>query len=227
MRALGVRRIALLHDSQTFGVGVAEVARAEVEAGGGTVTSVGGVDPKEVNFSAVITKIVQVERPEAVLFCTNFPSAAGLMIRQLRQGGHHGAILGCDGWFDPAAIAAAGAAADRVWDREAVYVTFQTPPYDATPEIAAFATKFQARFNSRPNAYEAYGYDVANLAFAAVQKAGGTGHQQIIDALHANALPGLLNARYAFDSRGDPAHWTFYIYRVEGGAFRLSETMRG
>ena len=68
---------------------------------------------------------------------------------------------------------------------------------------------------------------MANLAFSAVQKAGSTERQRVIDTLRASALAGLLNDRYVFDERGDLAHWTFYVYRVEGGAFRLVETIRG
>lgn len=226
-RTLGLKTFAILHDNQAFGVGVGEVEKQTIEAAGGTVTSTGGVDPKEVDYSAVITKIVQVEKPQAVLYCTGAPSSAGQMIKQLRQLGFAGTIIGCDGWFDPGAIEGAEGLADRVSDTEAVYITFQTPPYDATPALEAFAAKYAARFGRQPNAYEAYGYDVANLAFAAVEKAGVADRAAIANALRSNVLPGLLNERYQFDAQGELATWTFYVYRVEQGEFRLVDTISG
>src|SRR5262249_2830074 len=75
MRKLGTKRFAILSDKQAMGQGVADVARATVEKAGGTVTSFGGVEPKDVDYSAVLTKIIRTENPDAILYCTNFPTS--------------------------------------------------------------------------------------------------------------------------------------------------------
>jgi len=46
----------------------------------------GGVESKDVDYSAVLTKIIQTESPDAILYCTNFNTSAGLMVKQIRQG---------------------------------------------------------------------------------------------------------------------------------------------
>ncbi len=63
MRKLGAKKFALLNDKQAFGQGVTEVAKATIEKGGGTITSNGGVEPKDVDYSAVLTKIIKTETP--------------------------------------------------------------------------------------------------------------------------------------------------------------------
>src|SRR5581483_11238116 len=141
MRKLKAKKFALLNDKQAFGQGVTEVAKATIEKAGGTVTSFGGVEPKDVDYSAVLTKIIQTEDPDAIMYCTNFNTSAGLMTRQIRQLGFTKPIIGCDGWFDPGMIKAAGDAANKVSDQQAVYVTFQVPPYDINPAVKEFAQK--------------------------------------------------------------------------------------
>src|SRR6516165_6098501 len=85
MRKLGAKRFAVLNDKQAFGQGVSDVAKATIEKAGGTVTSVGGVEPKDVDYSAVLTKVIKTESPDSILYCTNFPTSAGLMVKQIRQ----------------------------------------------------------------------------------------------------------------------------------------------
>jgi branched-chain amino acid transport system substrate-binding protein len=131
IRKLGAKRFAILNDKQAFGQGVSDVAKATIEQAGGTVTSVGGVEPKDVDYSAVLTKVIKTENPDSILYCTNFPTSAGLMVKQIRQLGFKKSIVGCDGYFDPGMIKAAGNGGNKVSDSEAVYVTFQAPPTPA------------------------------------------------------------------------------------------------
>jgi ABC-type branched-subunit amino acid transport system substrate-binding protein len=121
---------------------------------------------------------------------------------------------------------AAGAAGDRKSDSEAVYITFQTPPY-AGPEspapVKAFAEKFKAKYKTDPVGYDVYGYDFANIVANAIQKAGSTDKDKIIDVMHKGSVPGLLIPEYKFDHNGDVVNGPLYIYTVEKGAFKLIE----
>lgn len=229
MKKVGAKKFALLNDKQAFGQGVTEVAKATIEKNGGTVTSFGGVEPKDVDYSGTLTPIIQVQQPDAIVYCTNFNTSAGLMVKQIRQLGFKGPIIGCDGYFDPGMIKAAGDAAECKSDSECVYVTFQVPPYDqdGPPAVQDFAKKYKAKFGNDPNGYEIYGYDYANLAFNAVKKAGSEDHQKVIDALRAGGVPGVLLPDYSFDENGDIKNPALYIYKILGGKFKLIEQYKG
>ena len=84
MRKFKAKKFALLNDKQAFGQGVTEVAKATIEKAGGSVTSSGGVEPKDVDYSAVLTKIIKTENPDAIVYCTNFNTSAGLLVKQVR-----------------------------------------------------------------------------------------------------------------------------------------------
>jgi len=227
MDKTGAKKFAILHDKQAFGQGVAEVAQATVQAAGGTVTSFGGVEPKDVDYSAVLTKIIQTESPDAIMYCTNFNTSAGLMVKQIRQLNFLGPIVGCDGYHDPGMLKAAGEAASFVSDKQALYWTFQVPPY-TDPAVKAFADKYKAKFNTDPIGYEVYGYDLGNVVFNAVKNAGSEDHQKVIDSMHAGA-PGVLIPQYKFDDKGDVVGAPLYIYTIENNTWpgKLVEQFKG
>jgi branched-chain amino acid transport system substrate-binding protein len=226
MRKFGAKKFALLNDKQAFGQGVTEVAKATIEKAGGSVTSTGGVEPKDVDYSAVLTKIIKTENPDAIVYCTNFNTSAGLLVKQVRQLGYKKPVIGCDGYYDPGMPKAAGAAGDMKSDQEAVYLTFQTPPYSgpgAPDKVKAFAEKFKAKYKSDPAGYDIYGYDFANIIANAIVKAGSTDKEKIIDTMHKTAVPGLLIPEYKFDENGDVINAPLYIYTVDKGKFKLVE----
>ena len=110
MRKLKAKKFALLNDKQAFGQGVTDVAKATIEKAGGSITSSGGVERNDVDYTAVLTKIVKTENPDALVYCSNFPTSIGLMVKQARQLGYKKPIIGCDGWFDIGMVKTAGAA---------------------------------------------------------------------------------------------------------------------
>ena len=224
MKELHAKKFALLSDKQAFGQGVVEVAKSTIEAGGGSITSTGGVEPKDVDYSPVLTKIIKTENVDAIVYCTNFPTSAGLMLRQVRQLGFEKPLIGCDGWFDPAMIKAAGSMGNMTSKEDAAYITFQAPPYsgpEAPGGVKAFAAKYKAKFGSDPNGYEIYGYEHGNIMLAAIKAAGSTDKSKIIDVLHTQAVPGILIPRYRFDANGDVVNAPLYIYTVANGQFKL------
>jgi branched-chain amino acid transport system substrate-binding protein len=226
MRKFKAKKFALLNDKQAFGQGVTEVAKATIEKAGGTVTSTGGVEPKDVDYSAVLTKIIKTENPDAIVYCTNFNTSAGLLVKQVRQLGYKKPVVGCDGYYDPGMPKAAGPAGDMKSDQEAVYLTFQTPPYSgpgAPEKVKAFAEKFKAKYKNDPAGYDIYGYDFANIIANAIVKAGSTDKDKIIDTMHKSAVPGLLIPEYKFDENGDVINGPLYIYTVDKGTFKLIE----
>jgi ABC-type branched-subunit amino acid transport system substrate-binding protein len=111
-----------------MGRGVTEAAKATVEKLGGG-NSFCGVEPKDVDFSPALTKIIKTENPRRHPLLHEFPTSAGLIVKQTRQLGFGKPIIGCDGFLDPGMIKAAGAAANHVSKNEALYFTFQAPPY--------------------------------------------------------------------------------------------------
>lgn len=211
---LGIKKWAVYNDKQAFGQGVSEVFANKVKELGGTVTSTGGVDPKDTDFSPVLTTVATTN-PDGFYFGTNFPTAAGLIVKQARQLGYKWQFAGPDGTFDPAMVKAAGN--DAI---EGFVSSFQVPPYDSTQKLKDFSAAYNKKYGKDPEGYAVYGYDVANMLYSVIQKVG-TDKPAIIKALHEGGYKGIMSDDYKFDANGDMLEAPLYLYTVHTGKFDL------
>jgi len=215
MDKLGKKKFATIHDNEAFGKGVAEAFADHVKSKGGTVTSINGANPKDTDFSALLTKIRE-EHPEAIFIGTNYPTMAGLQVKEGKQLGMTDVVwTGADSTYDTNTIQAAGEGA------EGFYAVFQVPPYDSTPALQAFSKNYKDKYGEEPFAYVAYGYDVLNIIANAIKAAGTTDHDAVIKALATGKTPGVLFPTYEFDEKGDLKGGIMFIYEVQSGKFQL------
>jgi branched-chain amino acid transport system substrate-binding protein len=116
------------------------------------------------NFSTQVAVIRQAE-PEAVLFWGNASDAAPAAV-ELRAAGVKAAFFGFDRLVDPEFIKLAGPAA------EGAIATFFFDPEKKDIAWTGFRKRFVDRFGVEPDIYAGYGYDAAQLAIEAIDKAG-------------------------------------------------------
>lgn len=203
-----LRRCAVVDDKQAFGQGVALDFVAGVQRAGGRVTSVNGINPGDVDYRAIITKIKE-EHPQAVYF-GGVQAQGGLFVQQMRALKVTVPFFGPDGLYGPQFIKSAGAAA------EGAYVTFEAPPPASNPAFTRFTARYQSRFKVKPSVAQ-YGYDSVELIAQAIKAAHSTTPAAIVSALHANTFTGVLGA-YKFNAAGALEHGgTIYLYRVHRG----------
>lgn len=119
-------------------------------------------------------------------------------------------FLGSDGW-DAQALETLGPAAEGH-----VFVSHFDPE---APEahVKDFVLGFRARFNERPDAYAALGYDAARLGFDAIRRAGRTEPEALREALaETDRFDGVTGA-LALDPGGDPKK-AAVLMKIEDGA---------
>ena len=80
-------------------------------------------------------------------------------------------------------------------------------------------------FNQPPEIYSAEAFDATNMLLAAI-KAGNTSGPAINTWMHANSYPGITKT-LKFDSTGEVANASIYIYKVTGGKIVASGTTSG
>ncbi len=157
-------RAAVVNDKQTFGEGVSRIFAERFKQAGGTVTSISQVNPTDVDFTALITQLKQ-QNPQVVYLGAVMPQLA-LFAKQMHDLGLDAKLFVPDGGYTPDLPKQAGDAA-----AQAIYVTFQVPPYDSSPELVDFTKRYTAAFHSDPGAYSVYGYILAQIAVAAIKNA--------------------------------------------------------
>jgi branched-chain amino acid transport system substrate-binding protein len=214
LKTLGAKTAAVVHDKQAFGQGVADVFKGDFEKGGGSITSYSGVTATDVDFSALITKL-KTENPDVVYYGGTMPGV-GLFLKQLRDLGVKSTFFAADPAFLPDLITTAGPA-----NAEGTIVSFQAPPYDASPKLTTFAGDYKKAFNEEPGPYSAYGYNQAAIIIAAMKGAGSdVSREGIVKGLRATKFDGLMGT-VEFDDKGEMKEPSLYLYKVQAGKFVL------
>src|SRR3546814_12169323 len=103
--------VAILHDKQTYGSGVATQVRDNLTKGGTDVPLFEGINVGDNDYSAVITKLKALD-PDLIYF-GGYHAELGLLLRQAREQGLQTQFMGPEGVSNKDLVALAG-------DRKAV-----------------------------------------------------------------------------------------------------------
>lgn len=96
--SLNFTKIAVMHDGESYGQGLADVVKEEFEAMGGEIVAYEGITPGEADYVAPLSAVAAGE-PEAVFF-GGYAAEAIVMMNQWSQAGLDGVLFfGCDGTY--------------------------------------------------------------------------------------------------------------------------------
>ena len=200
----GATKIFVADDGSDYGKGLADFVRDEL---GDKVVDNDTVSTGQTDFSATVTK-VKASGADA-FFYGGYYAEAGLLAKQLRQGGFQGTYMSGDGSEDPEFVKAAGADA-------AEGAVLSAP---AGPAPADFNSKYKAVNGSDAGLYSTQSYDAANIFLAGIDD-GSTDHQAMNDFIGGYTGDGV-SGPIAFDDKGDITESTIYAYLVKGGKLDL------
>jgi branched-chain amino acid transport system substrate-binding protein len=95
---LGIKNLAIMHDGQAYGQGLAQVVNDQFTALGGTVVAFTAITPGQSDYSAPLADIAS-KKPEAI-FYGGYTAEAVILVNEMKQAGLTGVIFfGDDGTF--------------------------------------------------------------------------------------------------------------------------------
>ncbi len=156
---------------------------------GGKIALEDSYDDKATDFSAQIAKVKAMQPQPNFYYIAAMPYNVGTVVKQFRDAGITGPIVGGDGYDDPSWVAAAGAASNNVY--------FSTHALNAeaggTDAYKKFFEAYKTEYGHEPeNAFAALGYDSVYLLVDAIKRAGSTDAQAIKKALEdTKNFPGI------------------------------------
>lgn len=223
-KVLGARKLAALHDNDTYGLGLARAVADEFERLGGEVVAFEGIDVESQDYRPVLTPLVPLA-PD-VIFFGGYEQAAVLLIPQKNDVGLQDVIFfGPDGIFGQATIDGAGAAS------EGVYASF--PPIQPIEEWDA---RYEELFGMNPTTdfLGPFHYHAADatgmiaLAIDAASEIDSEGNlvidrEALITALRNTKDYEGLTGTLSCSEIGDCGASVFEIYLVEDGEWVAME----
>jgi len=197
-QVMGLRRVAVFHDMNDYGIGLADAFTAEAGALGLTVVGVEAYLKGAQDFTAQLTKI-KAQAPDA-LFIAGYSAEGALIADQAAKAGLAVPKFGADGLDNEDYIKIAGPAAED---------TYLTAPFladAAGSSAAAFIATYKTRFGRDPDYMSANAYDATGLIAGVLAKTGPD-RSKIRDALAAmnskeTAYQGVTGQNF-FDQNGD------------------------
>jgi branched-chain amino acid transport system substrate-binding protein len=209
LEKLGKKRIAVLHDKTTYGQGLADEFKRNVEQDKTVrVVAYEGIIQGDNDFTAVLTKIKQ-HKPEVLYYGGIYPEA-GLLVKQMKQLGLEAAFVSGDGVIDKEFIKIGGAAA------EGAYLSF-SPSMEKKASAQHFRTAYQEKFGEI-GPYSIYAYDAANIILKAVEAAGTTDCKELAHTIHSMTHEGAIG-QIRFDEKGDVLDAPYIFWIVKDGNF--------
>jgi branched-chain amino acid transport system substrate-binding protein len=185
---------------------------------GGTIALEDSYDDKATDFSAQITKIKALSPQPDFYYVAAMPYNIGPLVKQFRDAGITGPIVGGDGYDTPDLVKVAGSAADNVFFTTHALVDAT----GGTDGIKKFMTDYKAEYGNDPeNAFAALGYDTVNLLVDAIKRAGSTDSAAVKSAIESTKdFPGITGAiTFSADSHVPQKGVT--VIAVKGGKFTL------
>jgi branched-chain amino acid transport system substrate-binding protein len=199
----GEKKIAILHDGEAYGRGLAEETRKTLNARGVREALFEQITPGLVDYFEIVEKI-QAASIDA-LYYAGYPAEAGLLIRQLRDRGDDLQLISADGLSSEDFWLVAGEAGEGT-----LFTSFRDP--SDSPDAAAIIESARSR-RIEPTYRVLYSYGAVQAWAAAVEQAGSLDPKAVSASLHSHEFDTVLG-RIRFDEKGDvvPAAFDWFVW---------------
>jgi len=222
-----VKKVYVIDDAETYGVGIADSFSKEWTSLGGTVLGRSSEPGTTTSYVSLLTQIAP-KHPDVIYF-GGLDSTGGILIRQqMKQisGLASTPLAGGDGIVTPTYASTIGIPQGPVFGTVAVIDTSKNPA------AKTFVDQYNAVY-SPINVYSAAAYDCANILIQAVKTALANGahtpqnssdtagakafRQAVINAIQNISFDGV-TGHQAFDKNGDTTDKIISIYKLDKNA---------
>ncbi|KAK5989315.1 Leu/Ile/Val-bindinghomolog 1-like protein [Cladobotryum mycophilum] len=208
---LKAKKVAILHDKDTYGNGLADATKASLAKHDIKPVLEEGLTKGEKDFSAIVTKIRAAD-PDVIFFGGLHPEA-GPLVRQLREQGLKDVkFVTGDGIVTDEFVSTAGGSAytDRV------YMTWEADPR-LLPSSKAVVEEFR-KAGTEPEGYTLQAYAAVQALAAAFNGAKSNKGEDAAQWLYSNPVSTVLGEK-KWDAKGDLTKAEFQVYQWNSGTY--------
>ena len=198
------KRVALIHDKDTYGQGIADATRARLKERGVSEVLYEGLTRGEKDFNALVTKLRAAE-VDVVYFGGLHPEA-GPLLRQMREQGLTAHFVSGDGVVTDEMVTTAGGPQYV----KGAYMTFGADPRKIA-DGQAVIEKLRAG-GYEPEGYTLYAYASLQAMAAAFNAVGSNDLAKASEWLKSNSVPTVMGPK-AWDAKGDLKVSDYVLYQ--------------
>lgn len=204
----GDKKIAIVHDKQSYSKGLAEETQKQLNALGIKEVMFDTINPGERDYSAIVTKLKAAAID--VLYYGGYHAEAGLIIRQMREQGMNTRLIGGDALVTQELWSITGKAG------EGTMMTFGPDPRK-NPAVTALVETFRKQ-GWEPEGYTLYTYAAVQVYKQAVEQAGSTETAKVLPVLKSKTFTSVMGDA-SFDAKGDNKAPGYVFYEWKDGKY--------
>jgi branched-chain amino acid transport system substrate-binding protein len=197
-------KIAILHDGQVYGQGLAEFTKRQLNKRGVTEVLFDSYKADQTDYKSIVDKLVDAK--VEVLYVGGYQGDIGIIIRQSKKKIPNLKLISGDSLVSedfPVIAGEAGVGA---------YFTFG-PDIRLKPEAATVTAAFRDEDDYEPVGFTLYSYGAVQVWAQAVQQAGSLKPDAVIDALKKGSFDTVLG-KIGFDEKGDVTGMSPFVWYV-------------
>jgi branched-chain amino acid transport system substrate-binding protein len=200
--------VAVIHDKTAYGKGLADEFKKQLNARGVDEAMYEAITAGDKDFTALITKMKQAGVD--LIYLGGYHTEAGLITRQAREQGLEAVMMSGDALVT-----------DEYWSitgdtGQGTLMTFSPDPRK-NEAAAPVVEEFQAQ-GYDPEGYTLYTYATIQIWADAVEKAGTTDLDAVLEQLHGNQFETVLGT-VGFDDKGDVTGDNYVLYQWDNGEY--------
>ncbi|UDM17179.1 branched-chain amino acid ABC transporter substrate-binding protein [Vogesella sp. XCS3] len=216
---LGAKKVVIVDDRTAYGQGLADEFEKAVKAAGGAVVKREFTNDKATDFAAILTTI-KGAAPD-VVFYGGADAQSAPMAKQMKRLGLKAPLISGEMTKTPTFLKLAGKEADGT------IASLAGLPLEKMPKGPDYATRYKARFNMDVATYSPYGYDATRVLIAAMKEANSAEPAKYLPVLAKINYTGVTSSNWSYDDKGDLKDGGITVYKVEGGEWKVMETIGG
>ena len=196
------KNMAIIHDKQQYGEGLATSVKNEVEKAGIKPVMFEGVTAGDKDFSALIAKLKK-NNVDFVYYGGYHPEL-GLILRQSKEKGFNAKFMGPEGVGNPDISKIAGEAS------EGLLVTLPQS-FDQDPANQALVKAISDKGEDPTGPFVFPAYSAIQVMTDAMKATGSTDTQKLSDYIRSNTFK-TTTGDLDFDDKGDLTEFSFVVY---------------
>ncbi len=226
MKEEGCTKVYILNDKEVYGAGLARNIEGAAEEQGLEILGNEGIDPKAPNFRSLASKI-KSDGADCFVFSGITANGAVQLFKDVAAAVPNAKLFGPDGVAESGfADPKEGGIPEDVASRTLVTVATLSPD-EYPPEGQKFFQDFEKTYGEKnPDPYAIYGYEAMQLVLDALERAGTSDRQAVIDAVFDTKGRESVLGTYDIDENGDTTLTDYGVYTIKGGELGFDRTIK-
>ncbi|MDX1599165.1 MAG: branched-chain amino acid ABC transporter substrate-binding protein [Marinobacter sp.] len=202
LASLNPERVAIIHDKQQYGEGIATAVRDTLKNAGVEIAMFEGITAGDKDFSSLITKLKQADVD--YVYYGGYHPELGLILRQAEQADLDTVFMGPEGVGNKDINTIAGDAA------EGLLVTLP-PSFDQQEQNQELVKAFEEKGEDPSGPFVLTSYTAVQLIAEGIEQAGSADPFDVAEALRDGSFDTPIGT-VEYDEKGDMKSFEFVVY---------------